>query len=275
MATKMWQPLQDIEEWKFMSRIQNAFKNGKAFISFLTGGDPDIETTEKLIYTMEKAGADLIEIGVPFSDPIAEGPVIQEANERALAAGCTTDKLFDMVARVRKNTQIPLVYLTYINPIFTYGKEKFMKRCQECGIDGLIIPDLPYEEKEEIADVCKEYGVDIISLIAPTSHQRIAMIAKEAQGFVYCVSSLGVTGVRTEIKTDISEMIHLVKENTQVPCAVGFGIATPEQAKKMASVADGAIVGSAIVKIIAKYGKDSEQPIYDYVKSMKEAVEQA
>ena len=258
-----------------MSRIQNAFKNGKAFISFLTGGDPDIETTEKLIYTMEKAGADLIEIGVPFSDPIAEGPVIQEANERALAAGCTTDKLFDMVARVRKNTQIPLVYLTYINPIFTYGKEKFMKRCQECGIDGLIIPDLPYEEKEEIADVCKEYGVDIISLIAPTSHQRIAMIAKEAQGFVYCVSSLGVTGVRTEIKTDISEMIHLVKENTQVPCAVGFGIATPEQAKKMASVADGAIVGSAIVKIIAKYGKDSEQPIYDYVKSMKEAVEQA
>ena len=258
-----------------MSRIQNAFKNGKAFISFLTGGDPDIETTEKLIYTMEKAGADLIEIGVPFSDPIAEGPVIQEANERALAAGCTTDKLFDMVARVRKNTQIPLVYLTYINPIFTYGKEKFMKRCQECGIDGLIIPDLPYEEKEEIADVCKEYGVDIISLIAPTSHQRIAMIAKEAQGFVYCVSSLGVTGVRTEIKTDISEMIHLVKENTQVPCAVGFGIATPEQAKKMASVADGAIVGSAIVKIIAKYGKDSEQPIYDYVKSMKEAVEHA
>lgn len=258
-----------------MSRIQNAFKNGKAFISFLTGGDPDIETTEKLIYTMEKAGADLIEIGVPFSDPIAEGPVIQEANERALAAGCTTDKLFDMVARVRKNTQIPLVYLTYINPIFTYGKEKFMKRCQECGVDGLIIPDLPYEEKEEIADVCKEYGVDIISLIAPTSHQRIAMIAKEAQGFVYCVSSLGVTGVRTEIKTDISEMIHLVKENTQVPCAVGFGIATPEQAKKMASVADGAIVGSAIVKIIAKYGKDSEQPVYDYVKSMKEAVEQA
>lgn len=275
MATKMWQPLQDIEEWKFMSRIQNAFKNGKAFISFLTGGDPDLETTEKLIYTMEKAGADLIEIGVPFSDPIAEGPVIQEANERALAAGCTTDKLFDMVARVRKNTQIPLVYLTYINPIFTYGKEKFMKRCQECGIDGLIIPDLPYEEKEEIAEVCKEYGVDIISLIAPTSHQRIAMIAKEAQGFVYCVSSLGVTGVRTEIKTDISEMIHLVKENTQIPCAVGFGIATPEQAKKMAEVADGAIVGSAIVKIIAKYGKDSEQPIYDYVKSMKEAVEQA
>lgn len=258
-----------------MSRIQNAFKNGKAFISFLTGGDPDLETSEKLIYAMEKAGADLIEIGVPFSDPIAEGPVIQEANERALAAGCTTDKLFDMVARVRKNTEIPLVYLTYINPIYTYGKEKFMKRCKECGVDGLIIPDLPYEEKEEIVDICKEYGVDIISLIAPTSHERIAMIAKEAQGFVYCVSSLGVTGVRTEIKTDVSEMIQLVKQSTSVPCAVGFGIATPEQAESMAKVADGAIVGSAIVKIIAENGKNSEQPVFDYVKSMKEAVQKA
>lgn len=258
-----------------MSRIENAFKDGKAFISFLTGGDPDLETSEKLIYAMEKAGADLIEIGVPFSDPIAEGPVIQEANERALAAGCTTDKLFDMVARVRKNTQIPLVYLTYINPIFTYGKEKFMKRCKECGIDGLIIPDLPYEEKEEIADICKEYGVDIISLIAPTSHERITMIAKEAQGFVYCVSSLGVTGVRTEIKTDISEMVGLVKNAANVPCAVGFGIASPEQAESMAKAADGVIVGSAIVKIIAEHGKNSEQPVFDYVKSMKEAVRRA
>ncbi len=258
-----------------MSRIENAFKNGKAFISFLTGGDPDLETSEKLIYAMDKAGADLIEIGVPFSDPIAEGPVIQEANERALAAGCTTDKLFDMVARVRKNTQIPLVYLTYINPIFTYGTEKFMKRCKECGIDGLIIPDLPYEEKGEFADVCKEYGVDIISLIAPTSHERITMIAKESQGFVYCVSSLGVTGVRTEIKTDVSEMVDLVKKATDVPCAVGFGIATPQQAENMAKVADGAIVGSAIVKIIAEHGRNSEQPVFDYVKSMKEAVMKA
>lgn len=258
-----------------MSRIENAFKNGKAFISFLTGGDPDLETSEKLIYAMDKAGADLIEIGVPFSDPIAEGPVIQEANERALAAGCTTDKLFDMVARVRKNTQIPLVYLTYINPIFTYGTEKFMKKCKECGIDGLIIPDLPYEEKEEIADICKEYGVDMISLIAPTSHERITMIAREAQGFVYCVSSLGVTGIRTEIKTDVSEMVDLVKKATDVPCAVGFGIAAPEQAENMAKVADGAIVGSAIVKIIAEHGRNSEQPVFDYVKSMKEAVMKA
>ena len=258
-----------------MSKIQNAFKDGKAFISFLTGGDPDLDTTEKLIYAMEKAGADLIEIGVPFSDPIAEGPVIQEANERALAAGCTTDKLFDMVAKVRKNTQIPLVFLTYINPIFTYGKEKFMKRCQECGIDGIIVPDLPYEEKGEISEICQAYGVDLITMIAPTSHDRISKLAQGAKGFVYCVSSLGVTGVRTEIKTDISQMISLVKKATDTPCAVGFGIATPEQAKNMASLSDGAIVGSAIVKIIAEHGKNSESYVYDYVKSMKDAVREA
>lgn len=255
-----------------MSRIKNAFKNGEAFIPFITGGDPDLETTEKLIYAVDKAGADLIEIGVPFSDPIAEGPVIQEANERALANGCTTDKLFDMIARARKNTEIPIVYLTYINPIYAYGKEKFMKRCKESGVDGLIIPDLPYEEKGEFSDVCKEYGVDMISLIAPTSHERISMIAKEAEGFVYCVSSMGVTGVRNEIKTDVAEMIELVKKETDIPCAVGFGISEPEQAENMAVVADGVIVGSAIVKIIAEHGKDSAQVVFEYVKKMKEAV---
>ena len=184
-----------------MSRIQNAFKNGKAFIPFITAGDPDLDTTEKLIYAMEKAGADLIELGVPFSDPTAEGPVIQEANERALANGCTTDKLFDMMEKVRKNTEIPIVYLTYLNPIYAYGKEKFMKKCQECGVDGLIIPDLPYEEKDELSDVCKKYGIDMISLITPTSQERVTMIAKEAEGFVYCVSSLGVTGVPCKGKT--------------------------------------------------------------------------
>ena len=255
-----------------MSRIKNAFKNGKAFIPFITGGDPDVETTEKLIYAADRAGADLIEIGVPFSDPIAEGPVIQEANERALANGCTTDKLFDTIAKARKNTEIPIVYLTYINPIYAYGKEKFMKRCKECGVDGLIIPDLPYEEKGEFSDVCKEYGVDMISLIAPTSHERISMITKEAEGFIYCVSSMGVTGVRNEIKTDVAEMIRLVKKETDVPCAVGFGISEAEQAENMAAVADGVIVGSAIVKIIAEHGTDSEQAVFEYVKNMKEAV---
>jgi tryptophan synthase alpha chain len=255
-----------------MSRIKQAFENGKAFIAFLTGGDPDLETTEKLIYTMEAAGADLIEIGIPFSDPIAEGIVIQEANERALAAGCTTDKLFDLVAKVRKKVQVPLVFLTYINPIYTYGKDKFMSKCMETGVDGIIVPDLPFEEKEELEPACNKYGIDLISLIAPTSNERIRMIAENAKGFIYCVSSLGVTGVRTEIKTDINSMIKLVREASKVPCAVGFGISTTEQAARYAGLADGAIVGSAIVKIVAQYGRECEKPVFDYVKSMKEAV---
>lgn len=255
-----------------MSRIAQAFQNGKAFIPFVTGGDPDLETTEKLLVAMQEAGADLIEIGLPFSDPIAEGIVIQEANERALAAGCTTDKLFDMVKRARQTVTVPMVFLTYINPIFTYGKEKFMKRCVECGIDGLIVPDLPYEEKGEIKDVCEKYGVDLISMIAPTSKERIKMIAREAKGFVYVVSSLGVTGVRSEISTNVEEMTDMIREATDVPCAVGFGISKPEQAAKMAAISDGAIVGSAIVRMVAANGKGCVPVVAKYVKNMKEAV---
>ena len=255
-----------------MSRIGNAFKNGKAFIPFVTGGDPSLDVTEQLIYAMTEAGADLIEIGVPFSDPVAEGVVIQDANERALAAGCTTDKLFDLVAKVRKTVEIPIVFLTYVNPIYTYGKEAFLKKCREGGLDGLIVPDLPYEEKGEILPECEKYGVDLISLVAPTSHERVKLIAREAQGFLYCVSSLGVTGVRSEIRTDIGEMVSLAKSVSGVPCAVGFGISTPEQAKKMAEVSDGAIVGSAIVKIVAEHGADAVPYVADYVKRMKEAV---
>lgn len=255
-----------------MTKISDAFKNGKAFIGFITGGDPDIETTEKLLYTMSESGADLLEIGIPFSDPIAEGPVIQEASERALAAGCTTDKLFDLVAKVSPNLDTPIVFMTYINPIYTYGKEKFMSKCKECGIQGIIVPDLPYEEKDELTPECNKYGIDLISLIAPTSHERITMIAKEAKGFVYCVSSLGVTGVRSEITTDISAMTDLVRKATDIPCAIGFGISTPEQAKKMSADADGVIVGSAIVKIVAQYGKDSAEHVAEYVRSMKEAI---
>lgn len=258
-----------------MSKIAKAFENKKAFIPFVTAGDPTLDVTEQLLYEMQKAGADLIEIGIPFSDPTAEGPVIQEANERALAKGCTTDKIFDMLKRAKEKITVPMVFLTYVNPIFTYGKERFMKQCVESGIDGLIVPDMPYEEREELAPACEKYGVDIIPLIAPTSHERIKMIAKKAQGYIYCVSSLGVTGVRNEIKTDIGAMVKAVRETTDVPCAVGFGIATPEQAYKMAKVSDGAIVGSAIVKIIAKYGKDSVPYVGEYVKSMKEAVEKA
>lgn len=258
-----------------MSNIGKAFENGKAFIAFVTGGDPDLDTTEQILYAMEEAGADLIEIGIPFSDPIAEGPVIQEANERALAAGCTTDKLFDMVKKARNKVTVPIVYLTYANAVVKYGKEKFMKRCTECGIDGLIVPDIPFEEKTELAGICEEYGVDLVSMIAPTSHERIRMIAKEARGFVYCVSSMGVTGVRSEITTDIGAMVRLVKEVNDIPCAIGFGIAAPEQAEKMASLSDGAIVGSAIVKLVAKHGKDAPKYVGEYVRSMKEAVRKA
>ena len=220
-----------------MSKIANAFKggNGKAFIPFITCGDPSLEVTEQLVYAMEEAGANLIELGIPFSDPTAEGPVIQAANIRALSGGVTTDKIFAMVEKIRKNTQIPMVFMTYANVVFSYGTERFIKKASELGMDGLILPDVPYEEKEEFDSVCKKYDMDLISLIAPTSHERISMIAKEASGFVYCVSSLGVTGTRSEITTDIGAMAKLVKKAKDVPCAVGFGISTPEQAKKMAS----------------------------------------
>lgn len=255
-----------------MNDIKSAFENGKAFIPFVTAGDPDLATTEKLLIEMSKNGADIIEIGIPFSDPIAEGVVIQEADLRALASGTTTDKIFDMVKRVRSEIKCVLAIMTYMNPIFVYGTDKFMSRCSECGISAVIVPDTPFEEKQELAPYCDKHGVELVSLIAPTSHERIRMIAKEAQGFVYCVSSMGVTGVRNEITTDIGEMVSLVKSVSDIPCAVGFGISTPEQAKKMAQLSDGVIVGSAIVKIVGKYGKDCIKPVCDYVKSIKDAI---
>ena len=254
------------------NKITEAFAKGKAFIPFITCGDPSLEITEQLVYAMEEAGADLIELGIPFSDPTAEGPVIQEANVRALRGGVTTDKVFDMVVKIRRKTSIPMVFMTYANVVFSYGTERFIKKAAECGMDGLILPDVPFEEKEEFDTVCKEYGLDLISLIAPTSHERITQIAKEANGFVYCVSSLGVTGTRAKITTDIGAMVKLVKEAKDIPCAVGFGISTPEQAKKMAAQSDGAIVGSAIVKLCAAYGENCVSYVKEYVKSMKAAV---
>ena len=255
-----------------MSRIGDAFQNQKAFIPFITCGDPSLEVTEQLVYAMEEAGADLIELGIPFSDPTAEGPVIQEANIRALSGGVTTDKIFEMVERIRKRSTVPLLFMTYANVVFSYGIGRFVERAAALGMDGLILPDVPYEEKEEFASVCRENGLDFISLIAPTSHDRIRMIAKEAEGFVYCVSSLGVTGTRGEITTDVGAMVRLVKEEREIPCAVGFGITTPEQAKEMAGLSDGAIVGSAIVKLIGTYGKDAVPYVKEYVKKMSEAV---
>lgn len=255
-----------------MSNIRRAFENGKAFIPFITCGDPDLETTAAVVRAAVENGADLIELGIPFSDPTAEGPVIQEANVRALNGGVTTDKIFGLVRELRKNVTVPMVFMTYANVVFSYGSERFISTCREIGIDGLILPDVPYEEKEEFLPLCRKYGVDLVSLIAPTSESRIAMIAKEAEGFLYIVSSLGVTGTRSEIKTDLASIVDVVRQNTEIPCAIGFGISTPEQAEKMAGIADGAIIGSAIVKLIAQYGKDAPDYVGKYVKSMKDAV---
>ena len=255
-----------------MSDIRTAFANGKAFIPFITCGDPDLETTGKVVRAAAENGADLIELGIPFSDPTAEGPVIQGANIRALAGGVTTDKIFDFVMELRKDVKIPLVFMTYANVVFSYGAERFMARCCETGVGGVILPDLPFEEKDEFLSVAKQYGVDLISLIAPTSANRVAMIAKEADGFIYLVSSLGVTGMRNEITTDLTEIVKVIRENTNVPCAIGFGISKPEQAAAMAKLSDGAIVGSAIIKILEKYGRDAAPYVGEYVKSMKEAV---
>ena len=255
-----------------MSNIYKAFENGKAFIAFITCGDPDLETTAKAVKAAADNGAYLIELGIPFSDPTAEGPVIQGANTRALNGGITTDKVFDFVKDIRKDVKIPMVFMTYANVVFSYGADKFISNCSNAGIDGIILPDLPFEEKEEFSPICDKYDVDLISLIAPTSENRIAMIAKEAKGFLYLVSSLGVTGARAEIKTDLKSIVAVVRENTSTPCAVGFGISTPEQAKSMADISDGAIVGSAIVKLLEQYGKKAPKYIGEYVKSMKDAL---
>lgn len=251
-----------------MSRIKNAFDHKKAFIGFLTAGDPTLDKTEEFVLEMVDAGAGLIELGIPFTDPIADGPVIQEANIRALEAGCTTDKIFDMVASLRKKTDVPIVFLGYLNTMFVYGYEKFCKRCQECGVDGLIVPDLPFEEKGELVPIAKEYDVDVITMIAPTSKQRIEMLAKEASGFIYVVSSMGVTGARSEIKTDLAEIVDVIRGVTDTPAAIGFGINTKEQVAKYSAIADGAIVGSAIVKIIAQYGENAGKKLHEYVEEM-------
>lgn len=255
-----------------MNNIRKAFENGKAFIAFLTCGDPDLETTAAAVRAAVENGADLIELGIPFSDPTAEGPVIQGANVRALRGGVTTDKVFALVRELRRDVKVPFVFMTYANVLFSYGAERFISACQGIGIDGLILPDLPFEEKGEFLPLCQQYGVDLISLIAPTSENRIARIAKEAEGFVYLVSSLGVTGMRSEIKTDLSAIVEVVRANTDIPCAIGFGISTPAQAKKMAAISDGAIVGSAIVKLLETYGKDAPGHIGAYVKEMKAAL---
>ena len=258
-----------------MSNIARAFENGKAFVAFITCGDPDLETTKACVREMVQNGADLIELGIPFSDPTAEGPVIQEANLRALTGGVTTDRVFEMVRQLREDVTIPLAFMTYANVVFSYGADRFLAACEEAGIDGLILPDLPYEEKEEFLDVCRAHGVALISLIAPTSADRVAMIARDAEGFLYLVSSLGVTGTRSRIDTDLGPIVEAIRENAHVPFAIGFGISGPEQARAMAKLADGVIVGSAIVRLIAQYGKDAPEHVGAFVREMKNAIRDA
>ncbi len=252
------------------NRIKNAFEGKKAFIPFISAGDPDLESTEKFVLALEEAGADLIELGIPFSDPIADGTVIQKANLRALAGGVTIEKIFETVKNIRFKTQVPLVFLTYLNPVFKYGYEKFFKKCAEVGIDGVIIPDIPFEEQAEILEYAEKQGVYVISFLAPTSNDRIEKIAEKARGFIYVASSMGVTGVRSEITTNLAEIINRAKKVTKTPCAVGFGINTPEQVREIEKFADGAIVGSAIVKIIEEYGPEAAPHIKEYVKTMRQ-----
>lgn len=255
-----------------MSNIKKAFENKKAFIPFITCGDPDLETTASAVRAAVSKGADLIELGIPFSDPTAEGPVIQGANLRALKGGITTDQIFEFAEKLRQDITVPMVFMTYSNVVFSYGAENFLSSCSRVGMDGLILPDLPFEEKEEFLPMCRKYGVDLISLIAPTSKDRVAKIAKEAEGFLYIVSSLGVTGVRSAIQTDLKAIVEVVRQNTSIPCAIGFGISTPEQAREMAGLADGVIVGSAIVKFLEQYGSNAPEHIGAYVKSMTDAI---
>ena len=255
-----------------MSRIAQAFQNGKAFIGFITGGDPSIAKTKEFVLEMIRAGADLIEIGIPFSDPIAEGPVIQEANIRALRGGATVKKIFALVEDLRKETAVPLVFLTYFNPVFHYGLDAFFECAASAGLDGIIIPDLPFEEQAPVREAAGKHGIDLITLIAPTTEARIQEIAASASGFIYIVSSMGVTGVRAEITTDLDSIVKSLRQVTKTPAAIGFGIHTPAQAAQMAKIADGVIVGSAIVKIIAEHGESAGPYIYEYVREMKGAM---
>lgn len=262
-----------------MNRIENKFAElkaagKKALITFLTSGDPDIETTEKAVLEMFDKGADIIELGVPFSDPVAEGPVIQEASLRSLNGGTNLDKIFGAVENIRKATDKPLVLMMYINTVFRYGTAKFFEKCRLTGIDGVIIPDMPYEEKDEVSAEAKANGVLSISLVTPVSGDRIKMIAEESEGFLYCVSSTGVTGMRSGFTTDFGEFFGEVYKYAKVPCCVGFGISGPEQAKKMSSYCDGVIIGSAVVKLAAEHGKDFPKYAGEFVSAVRTALDE-
>jgi len=255
-----------------MKRIRDAFDGKKAFIAYLMAGDPNLEKSAEYILAAQAGGADLIEIGIPFSDPVAEGPVIEAAAARALTQGTRLEDVLNMVAGIQDRVHIPLLLMTYCNPVFVYGYENFFARCAEVGVCGVIIPDLPFEEQAEAQIYARACDVEMVTLIAPTSQERVAQIAAEAEGFIYLVSSLGVTGVRSEITTDLAGIVMDIKRHTSIPVAVGFGISTPEQAALYAQVTDGVIVGSAIVDIIAQHGENAAAHVQAYIASMKGAI---
>lgn len=263
-----------------MNRIKQKFeelkaKNKKALITFITAGDPSIETTKDLVVEMEKRGADIIELGIPYSDPVAEGPVIQRANSRALEKGIKIRDIMQQVSIIRQEVKVPLIYLLYFNCILQYGVDRFFKHCANSGIDGVIIPDLPYEETGEISDVADMYAINIITLVSPTSRERIQNIAKNASGFLYCISSLGVTGMRKEFNTDFNEFFSYIDEVVKIPKAIGFGISSPEHIKKLKGICDGLIVGSAIVKKIEQSSTPAEaiNNVGDFVKNLRQALD--
>ena len=258
---------------KKSGNITEIFKNKKVLITYLTAGDPSLDKTENYILTMAENGADLIEIGIPFSDPVAEGKTIQDAMTRALSKKIDLDDIFNAVVNVRKKSNVPLVFMTYLNPLFSYGYEKFFKKCADTGIKGVIVPDMPFEEQDEIKAFTDKFGIVIITLIAPTSKERINTLARQAKGFVYLVSSLGVTGVRSRITTNIGNIVSEIKKLTDTPVAVGFGISTAEQAKEMAKDADGVIIGSAVVKIIAEYKENAAAKLAEYVSEIKKIIQ--
>ena len=249
-----------------MNKIKDAFADKKAFIAYFMAGDPNLALSAEYILAAQDAGASMVEIGIPFSDPIAEGEVIQAASMRALAAGTRLDGVFEMVASIKDKMKIPLAFMTYLNPVFVYGYGRFFSRCSEIGICGIIIPDLPFEEQGEVKKIAAQYSVEVITLIAPTSEKRIAEIARNAEGFIYLVSSMGVTGVRWEITTDLPAIVSEIRKHTDIPVAIGFGISTPQQVKQYSAIADGVIVGSAIVRIIGEKKTGARQAVHDYIK---------
>jgi len=263
-----------------VNRIDQKFKelkeNGKkALITFITAGDPDLEATVEIVKEMERQGADLVELGIPYSDPVAEGPVIQEANRRALENRIKIKDIMGAVKKMRKEVKIPLLYLLYFNCILQYGPGRFFADCADSGIDGVIVPDLPFEERGEIEEAAEKSGVYIITLVSPTSEDRIERITKNAKGFLYCVSSLGVTGIREEFKTDFEKFFAHINRAGSIPKAIGFGISTPEHVRQLKGYCDGLIVGSAIVNRIGQSSCAGEavKNVGDYVRALREALD--